>query len=126
MSSDFAAFHMNRERSIMDVLNEACKGAILINGGAAVAMGALLQAIWDRGGIAAIKHAVLVGILITVFGVALAGFTFVLRFVSLCRGAHIPVVDNAWGVAAMITGLGSIVLFVAGCALPVLVALCVL
>ena len=112
-----------RARALVDVLNEAGKAAMAINGGAAVAMGALLQAIIDRPSLHDVRVALLWGIAFTVLGVLLAAVTFLLRYVSLWKRETREVVGNSWGLAALVLGLASVVLFTIGVFAPLVTAL---
>lgn len=110
------AMRTHKERLLVEVLNEACKASIVINGGAAVAMGALLQALWDKGGASPAKVALLWGIACCAVGVGLAAGTFVLRYFAMAKPVvkEWGAVDNAWGAWALATGLASLAAFVLG------------
>ncbi len=61
-------------------LLESARGLVVINGGGAVALGALLGQTWDKANAAAMRPWVLVGILVLVFGVTLASVLPYLRY----------------------------------------------
>jgi hypothetical protein len=119
-------YRIHRERLAVEVLNETGKISMAINGGAAIAMGALLQTLWDKGGISSVRTALLWGILWCTLGVATAGLTFLFRYFSMCRpidNVEFPLVDNRWGVAALVTGIASVLAFLGGVGYPVVIAL---
>ena len=111
-----------KAKALLDVLNEACKASLAINGGAAVAMGALLQAIVDRPSLAAVRTALLWGIAIEAIGVLLGASTFLLRYVSLCKQHDDKIFGNGWGKAAFYLGIGSLVTFSVGIGAPIVTA----
>jgi hypothetical protein len=63
-----------------ELTNQGFKGLLAINGGAAIALGALLQALIGKAEAAPLLPYVLVGIGCCVAGVAFAGATFWLRY----------------------------------------------
>jgi len=63
-----------------ELTNQGFKGLLVINGGAAIALGALLQALIGKPEAAPLLPYVLVGIGCCVAGVAFAGATFWLRY----------------------------------------------
>src|SRR5215470_14208359 len=62
------------------LLSETARGLALINGGGAIALGAFLQAMWDKPNAEYFKHSVLVGIAWMAAGVVLASAQFFLRY----------------------------------------------
>ncbi len=69
-------------------INEGAKGLILMNGAGAVALLALLQAIWGKPGAAAFSTWILVGTGCLLFGVAFAASIFMFRHRAYVKGAH--------------------------------------
>ena len=69
-------------------INEGAKGLIWMNGAGAVALLALLQAIWGKPGAAAFSTWILFGTGCLLFGVALAASIFMLRHRAYVIGAH--------------------------------------
>jgi hypothetical protein len=114
------ATYLERARSIISVLNEASKTAMAINGGAAVAMGALLQAIVDKPSLAPIRYALLCGIAIAAVGVLAGALTLLFRCFSLLYPENHPIYGNAWGRAALYVGLASVLTFLVGVGIPVI------
>ncbi len=92
------------------------KGLVLINGGAAVALGALLQAIVSKPEAAPLLHYVLVGILLNVLGVAVASIIFWVRYMQQRLEARTCqfMERNAWWWLLWLAALLSVVLFVGG------------
>lgn len=113
---------LTREQSLMGVLNEACKTTIALNGGAAIAMGALLQAILDRAGMRPIREALLWAIALAAVGMLLGASTFMLRFFALRRREDGSAFGNEWGRAAFWVGIASMVAFVVSVAIPLITA----
>lgn len=68
-------------------INEGAKGLILINGAGAVALLALLQAIWGKPGTAAFSEWILYGISGLLIGVAIAASIFMFRHRAFAKGA---------------------------------------
>jgi hypothetical protein len=69
------------------LLSETARGLALINGGGAIALGAFLQAMWDKPNAEYFKHSVLVGIAWMAAGVVCASAQFFLRYKAFESGA---------------------------------------
>jgi len=69
-------------------INEGAKGLLLINGAGAVALLALLQAIWGKDGAAAFSNWVLYGTTALAVGVVVAASIFMFRHRAYVVGAH--------------------------------------
>ncbi len=85
--SEQNALHTLRE-SKERYVNEGAKGLILMNGAGAVALLALLQAIWGKPGAAAFSTWILAGTGWLLFGVALAASIFMFRHRAHVKAAH--------------------------------------
>lgn len=116
------AERLARGQALMQVLGEACKAAVLINGGAAVALGAFLQATLTVGGFGPVRVALMWGIAFAALGVCSAAVTLVLRYFSLWHEETERYVGNTAGRWAMGLGIASLVTFVASIAVPLGVA----
>jgi len=65
-----------------DITTKGFQGLVLINGGAAVALGALLQALVGKPEAEPFLEYVLQGIVVTVSGVACSGAAFIVRYLQ--------------------------------------------
>jgi len=103
-------------KSKSDFTDNGIKGLILINGGAAVALGAFLQAIISKPEAAGLIPFVLAGVGLNALGVASAGLIFWLRYMqSRYEDKKNQFTrKNPWWWAAWSTSLVSILLFVFG------------
>jgi len=68
------------------LLSETARGLALINGGGAIALGAFLQAMWDKPNAEYFKHSVIVGIAWMAAGVVCALAQFFLRYKAFDTG----------------------------------------
>ena len=99
-----------------DVTESGIKGLTLINGGAAIALAAFLQAIISKPEAVAVVPYVVVGLGLNCLGVAAAASVFWLRYMqSRVENKHHKYTrDNPWWWASWGTCLLSIFLFVCG------------
>lgn len=92
------------------------KGLLYVNGGAAVALGALLQALVAKPEVAALLPYILWGIVGNVLGVAVASFVFVFRYLQWRLEARERrfMESNLWWWCVWIATFLSVVAFVGG------------
>lgn len=100
----------------VEATENGIKGLVLINGGAAVALGALLQAIVSKPEAAPLLHYVLWGISFNVLGVAIASAIFWLRYMQQRLEARTNkfMEANGWWRGVWVAALFSIIFFVLG------------
>jgi hypothetical protein len=102
------------------ILVEGFKGLALINGGAATALGAFLQAIWDTPSASPLRLWLLLGISFLVAGTAFAATTYLLRYQAFFdKHTTEPPRNKWWWLNWLAMGL-SLLFFVVGMGLAVL------
>ena len=105
-------------------LQESAKGLALINGGAAVALGALLGQLWDKA--PAIRPWVLSGILFLVAGVAFASVLPYLRYRNTFDSRSFRLGESPWWRWHHRCTVASVATFVVGMVLAVIGGFCAL
>jgi len=101
------------------ILIEGFKGLALINGGAATALGAFLQAIWDKPSAAPLRLWILLGITFLIIGTAFAATTFLVRYKAFFHiNTESPPQNPWWWANWVVMGL-SVFFFVMGMGLAV-------
>ena len=78
------------------ILTEGFNGLTLINAGGAAALGAFLQAVWDKPSAAPMLSSILWGICWLLFGTAVAASGFVARHLSFFHRNTLDPFKNPW------------------------------
>lgn len=99
-------------KGMMEVLKDSCQALLIINGGGAIALGALLQATWASE---AMRKPLASAMVAMAFGVLFVALTLFLRFMCLYVGEKAATMfGNWWGKLAVFCGFCSMLAFVVG------------
>jgi hypothetical protein len=96
------------------ILTEGFKGLILINAGGAAALGAFVQAVWDKPSAAPMLSWILSGICWLLLGTAFAAIGFVARHLSFFHPNTLRPFRNPWWWIELCISFVAVVLFMIG------------
>ena len=96
------------------LLTEGFKGLIAINAGGATALGAFVQAVWEKPSATPMLSWILLGICWLIAGTALAAVGFVTRHLSFFHGKTHEPFRNPWWWAELLTMILSVSFFMIG------------
>ncbi len=97
-----------------EILTEGFKGLILVNAGGAAALGAFVQAVWDKPTAPAILPGLLSGIGFLLAGTAVSALGFVPRHLSFFHHKTTEPLKNPWWWAELAVIASAVALFVVG------------
>lgn len=120
------AAQFDRTQTRSEILNEAFKGLLLVNGGGAVATATLVQAEWGKGWPPDALRFAIYAIIPPLVGIGFALVAMVLRYFNSLRGAPSKRPPNPWWAAILTLQFASIASFVVGMLLAVCAALAAL